>query len=99
MPGSIVTMWPTSSVSVDSVERRGASCTASPTPWPRPWPKFSPKPASVIGSRARSSASIPVRPALMFAHARFCAARHTSYASRSLSGSPPVERVRVQSLQ
>ena len=35
----------------------------------------------------------------MFAHARFCASRQTSYASRSRSGSLPVENVRVQSLQ
>ena len=65
MPGSIVTQWPTSSVSVDSVERRGASCTARPTPWPSPWPKLSPKPAAVIGSRAIASASMPVIPALI----------------------------------
>ena len=50
------------SVSLDSRERRGASCTSSPTPWPRPWPKFSPKPAASILSRAAASASTPVTP-------------------------------------
>ena len=49
MPGSIVIALPARSVSLDSVERRGASWTATPTPCPSPWPKFSPKPASVIG--------------------------------------------------
>ena len=65
MPGSIVTMCPAASVSVDSVERRGASCTSRPTPWPSPWPKFSPNPAAAIGSRASASASTPVSPAWM----------------------------------
>ena len=53
---------PPASVSVDSVESRGASWTASPTPWPSPWPKFSPKPAAAISSRASASASTPVMP-------------------------------------
>ena len=47
MPGSTVTTLPAASVSLDSRESRGASCTSSPTPWPRPWPNSSPKPAAV----------------------------------------------------
>ena len=64
MPGSIVRTLPARSVSPDSVERRGASWTSSPTPCPSPWPKFSPKPAAVDRSRASSSASTPVMPRL-----------------------------------
>ena len=41
MPGSTVTMCPTSSVLFSSAngDSRGDSCISSPTPCPRPWPK------------------------------------------------------------
>src|SRR2546430_10056975 len=61
-PGSRVTTAPPGSASTLVFDRRGASCTSSPSPWPSECPNASPKPRAVIGSRARASASRPLIP-------------------------------------
>src|SRR6266566_2786885 len=99
-PGSIVTTAPAGRGSGLIFERRGASCTSSPSPWPRECPNASPNPRAAIGSRARASASRPLMPARTPARARCCASRTNPYNTccRSVARAPTTT-VRVMSAQ
>src|SRR2546430_4635332 len=99
-PGSTVTTAPPGSASALVFDRRGASCTSSPSPWPSECPNASPKPRAVIGSRASASASRPLIPARTPPRALRCASYTTPYSARCRSlARAPTTTVRVMSAQ